>query len=422
MSHPLIHLFAALLLLTASSRGAASPSFEEFDRRARAGDRLNVVFFGASLTWGANATDPLLTSYRAQIARRMEARYPEAHFKFWDAAIGGTGSQLGVFRLDRDVLRHQPDLVFLDFSANDDIYSDNPESLASYEAILRRLVTEAKCPVVQVIFPFKWNVSKADTEAMKRRDAHLALSRAYRTAVGDAIALAIERVKDGTATLENLWPLDGVHPGNEGYALFADAAWTAFESAVREKQVCAAPEPMKYAGTYLRSARVPLVSLGALPSGWRAGSPNVTSAYFDFLMSRWLDNVAIASRPAAKANEPESPEPGRFRAQFHGSMVMLLGEATKTSGKYRVRIDGEIVRHTAPNAKTPIELFDPGSFAQKIGGSGHHAQIIATGLDPAKEHTLEIEPLLDPGQELRLESICVAGSGANVKAIAVQTH
>src|SRR5438128_3337922 len=113
------------ILLAPAILYAASPSFADFDRRAKAGERLNVVFFGASLTWGANATDPNLTSYRGAIARKFEAAYPKAHFHFWDAAIGGTGSQLGVFRFDRDVLSHEPDLVCLDFSANDDIYLDN---------------------------------------------------------------------------------------------------------------------------------------------------------------------------------------------------------------------------------------------------------------------------------------------------------
>ncbi len=135
------------------------------------------MFFGASLTWGANATDPQTTSYRGLIAQRLEAAYPQARFKFFDAAIGGTGSQLGVFRLDRDVLRHQPDLVFVDFSANDNIYSANPETLASYEAIIRRIILEANAPVVQVVFPFMWNVSAGKLEEMKRRDAHLAISR-----------------------------------------------------------------------------------------------------------------------------------------------------------------------------------------------------------------------------------------------------
>ena len=391
------------------------PSFAEFDRRARAGERLDVVFFGASLTWGANATDPLRTSYRAEIARRLEARYPAARFRHHDGAIGGTGSQLGVFRVERDVLAREPDLVFLDFSANDDIYSDTPETLASYEAILRRILTAARCPVVQVIFPFKWNVAAKSTAGMKRRDAHLAIAAAYGTAVGDAITLAIDRVQRGETTLETLWPVDGAHPCDEGYMLFADAAWDAFEAAVREGRACRVPERMVHAATYTESVRCPLASLGPLPEGWRAGRPKLTSATFDFLMSRWLDGVTIAERPAAKPGQDPPPGPARLRARFTGSMVMLFGETTKTSGKYRVWIDGEAVETAVPGGKERTDRFDAGRFAELIGGGGHHAQVIATGLDAAQEHVIEIEPLLEPGEELRLESLCVAGPGAAVR-------
>src|SRR5262249_6549231 len=117
---PLLHCCLAFVgLVVGSPVLGVEPSFSAFDIRARAGERLNVVFFGASLTWGANASDPQLTSFRGLMAERLEQAYPQARFKFWDAAIGGTGSQLGIFRLERDVLRRQPDLVFLDFSAND---------------------------------------------------------------------------------------------------------------------------------------------------------------------------------------------------------------------------------------------------------------------------------------------------------------
>jgi lysophospholipase L1-like esterase len=396
-----------------SENPAAAASFAEFDRRARAGESLEVVFFGASLTWGANASDPLRTSYRAEVARRLERDYPQARFRFHDAAIGGTGSQLGVFRLDRDVLAHEPDLVFLDFSANDDIASDSPETLASYEAILRRLVGEARVPVVQVVFPFKWNVAAKSTAGMKRRDAHLALAAAYGTAVGDAITLAIDRVGRGETTLEALWPVDGVHPCDEGYQLFADAAWDAFQAAVRDGKVCRLPTAMLHANTYMRAVRQPLCEQEPLPSGWRAGRPNLTAANFDFLMSRWLDGVVIASRPAAEpAAEP--PPPARLRARFTGRMVMVFGETTKASGKYRVWIDGKPVEHVCAWTKENTDLFDVGAFARRIGGNGHHAQVIATGLYGSVEHLLEIEPVLELGEELRLESLCVAGPDAAV--------
>lgn len=41
--------------------------------------------------------------------------------------------------------------------------------------------------------------------------------------------------------------------------------------------------------------------------------------------------------------------------------------------------------------------------------------VVATGLDATIEHTIAIEPLLEPGAELRLESLCVAGPGAAVR-------
>lgn len=409
-----------LLLLATTLRAADGPGFSDFDRRARSGERLTVVFFGASLTWGANATNPLLTSYRAQIAQRLNQAYPLAHFNFRDGAIGGTGSQLGVFRLERDVLWHRPDLVFLDFSANDNIYTDDPETLASYEAILRRILVEAKCPVVQVIFPFKWDAAAAEKlPTMKRRDAHLRIAKAYNTAVGDAISLVIRRVGEGKTTLDAIWPADGVHPGDAGYAIFADAAWDALHEAVQAKRVCRIPAKMIYAGTYMTAARVRISSLAPLPKGWQVAAPHLTSAFFDMLMSRWLDDETIACNrvvaPGPYGKPTKTPqEVARLQYRFHGQMVLLFGESTLISGKYRVYLDGKLVEHKPPKVKTPISEFDPGDFARRANGNVHHVNVVAEGLDPGVEHVLEIEPIFaaDTVQELRLESICVAGGPA----------
>jgi lysophospholipase L1-like esterase len=406
----------AVLFVPSILHASTEPSFSEFDRRAKAGEHLNVVFFGASLTWGANATDQAHTSYRAHIEQRLEANYPAAHFTCRDSAIGGTGSQLGVFRLDRDVLSHHPDLVFLDFSANDDIYSDNPESLASYEAIVRRILLEGKCPLVQVIFPFKWNAKREELAKMKRRDAHLAIAKAYNTAVGDAIALTIDSLESGKTSLDAIWPADGVHPGDAGYALFSDAAWDAFEQAVKTRRVCIVPEKMLHADTYMKSSRVRLTSIAPLPAGWRAGKADLTSAFYDMLMSRWLDDEAIASNRTAASGPygkmtATAQDAGKLQYKFRGRMVLLFGESTPISGKYHLYLDGKPVEQKPPKVKTPTADFDAGDFARRANGNVHLVQVVAEGLDPAAEHVLEIEPLFTPGvaQELRLESICVAG-------------
>jgi lysophospholipase L1-like esterase len=418
MFRPAFPLLALLLSCTAAAMGA-SPSFAEFEQRAQAGSRLNVVFFGASLTWGANASDPLLSSYRARVAQQLEARYPQAHFTFWDAAIGGTNSQLGAFRLDRDVLRHQPDLVFLDFTANDGINEATPETLASYEALVRRIIVEGHAAVVEMIFPFGWDVKAADFEKMKRRTAHLEIAKAYHAAVGDAVALAVGRVQGGQTSMEKIWPYDLVHPGDAGYELFADAAWSGYENAVKTGLVCAAPEKMLYDDTYLHVARVRLSTLGALPAGWKAGRPNLISAYFDMLMSRWLDDEVIASNRAEAAaaggeKAAKLQQPAPLELKFRGEMLLLFGEGTPASGKYRAYLDGKLAER--PAGKEIVSVFDAAGIAGPSHGNAHHYQVLAEHLDPAVEHSLKIEPLLssEKEQELRLESVCVAGGDATV--------
>ena len=420
------HTFMTAVFLISTLRLTAAvptPSFPDFDARARAGDRLNVVFFGASLTWGANASDQSLTSYRARLAEKLEAAYPKAHFKFYDAAIGGTGSNLGVFRLQRDVLRHAPDLVFLDFSANDDIYSATPDLSASYESLVRRLILECHCPVVQVLFPFGWNVkNREELTKMKRRDIHLGISRAYHTAAGDAIALALDRIDQGTVTINQIWPYDKVHPGDVGYQLFADAAWIGFETGLKEKLVCQVPEKMLYADTFMTWSRVRLSSLVPLPAGWRVDHPSLTASYHDAQMTRWLDDVVeAANRLKTKTADGQTlittQTVDRLSFRVNAVRLTLFGESTPTSGKFRLLVDGKVQTHVPWGKKEAIDFYDPFS---KSGGNTHFESQPFLELDPAVDHTIEIEPMFVPDQEqqLRLESICVAGGAAKVTPVA----
>lgn len=397
---------AALSLLLVGLNGAKAESsqamntYAGFDQRAQSGESLSVAFFGGSLTWGAQATDPLRTSYRALVSQRLKQTYPKAHFEFWDAAIGGTGSQLGAFRLERDVLAHKPDLVFLDFTINDDPYSKpDTDRLASYESLVRRMV-QAGVPVVQVILPAKKDVLPNPPE--RPLDAkHKEIGHAYGLALADAVALVKARVAEGKATPDQLWDAapDVTHPGDAGYALYAEAAWAALQQGIAQKQACRLPKTMLNADTYMAVNRFQLSTLPKLPRGWHAGKPLRSAIAFDFTPSRWMDSVVIASR--AK-NEAQSPAPLVLTVQ--GKNILLFGEATMSSGKYRVLIDGKEVK------------------AQDIGkmsphGTWRYVEMIAQNLDEKNPHRVEIIPDLAPGQELRLESLCLAGAPARVELV-----
>ena len=75
---------------------------------------LTIGFFGGSITEGAGASDASRTSWRGSVMRWFRERYPDHEIREIQAAIGGTGSSLGIFRCERDLLSKKPDLVFME--------------------------------------------------------------------------------------------------------------------------------------------------------------------------------------------------------------------------------------------------------------------------------------------------------------------
>lgn len=76
-----------------------------------AGAEIKIGYLGGSIT-AQNGWRPKTLAY-------FQKTWPQAKFSEINAAIGGTGSDLGVFRLKQDVLDHQPDLLFVEFAVND---------------------------------------------------------------------------------------------------------------------------------------------------------------------------------------------------------------------------------------------------------------------------------------------------------------
>ncbi|MGB0579994.1 MAG: SGNH/GDSL hydrolase family protein [Limisphaerales bacterium] len=79
--------------------------------KVAAGESVKVAYLGGSIT--------AASGWRVKSREWLQKIHPKAKFEEIHAAIGGTGSDLGVFRLERDVLRHKPDLLFVEFAVND---------------------------------------------------------------------------------------------------------------------------------------------------------------------------------------------------------------------------------------------------------------------------------------------------------------
>ena len=105
-----------------------------FFAKLAAGQDVTIAYFGGSIT-----AQP---GYRSQTFQWFRDTWPKVNFTQVDAAIGGTGSSLGAFRVYNDVLSQSPDLIFIEFAVND--YGAALKSadgvVASVEGIVRQVI------------------------------------------------------------------------------------------------------------------------------------------------------------------------------------------------------------------------------------------------------------------------------------------
>lgn len=91
---------------------------------------VTIAYLGGSITNHEG--------YRKYNQEWFESEYPNTKINFINAGIGGTGAELGVFRIDDDVLKYNPDLVFVEFAVNDGS-TDSLRLSNSIEGIIRKI-------------------------------------------------------------------------------------------------------------------------------------------------------------------------------------------------------------------------------------------------------------------------------------------
>lgn len=115
-----------------------------FFHKIQSGQEVRIAYIGGSITEARDGWRDLTFNW-------FRVTYPHTPFRQIDATIGGTGSDLGVFRMDRDVLSQQPDLVFVEFAVND--YGRTVESIRlSIEGIVRK--TWKQYPSADICFVY----------------------------------------------------------------------------------------------------------------------------------------------------------------------------------------------------------------------------------------------------------------------------
>lgn len=188
---------------------------------------LTVGYLGGSITEGAGASDPSSTSWASRTSKWLQERFPDVDFTFRNRAIGGTGSEFGVYRIESELMPQGepvPELFFIEFAVND--YGWIYESIhTSMECIVRKIWR--RNPTADIVFVYSMTKYVDDDISsgaeFESRAAHSAVAHYYgipSVSIGDALKTAVFREHGGD------WlslTVDNVHPNDEGYAICAEA-------------------------------------------------------------------------------------------------------------------------------------------------------------------------------------------------------
>lgn len=183
---------------------------KECMKRAEGGDRITIGFLGGSITQGA-AAETHTTCYAYLVFDWWVKKFPKSAFTYVNAGIGGTTSQFGASRAESDLLVYRPDVVFVEFSVNDENNSFYQET---YEGLVRKIYDAPLKPALTLIHNIMYDHGKTAQEIHQEVGEHYDLPC---VAMGPTI---YAEVKAGRILNRDITP-DDLHPNTKGHALVA---------------------------------------------------------------------------------------------------------------------------------------------------------------------------------------------------------
>jgi hypothetical protein len=298
------------------------------------GETVTIVYFGGSNTRSAG--------YRVMTADWLREQYPEADIRSVNAGIDGTGSDLGCARLETDVLRHEPDLVFVEFVGNDGGVS---ESKARIEGVVRQIRKRNRFTDILFVYTVKerdvagFQSGEYQKGALMQEEVadyygipsiHLGVAVSHLVTEGKLVftSKAGESIPGAI-----VFTHDSIHPIiPEGHQIYTDTITRSFER-IRELQISSGrvehnlpqatlvpSNPWEYASMQ------PLDGLAHLSAGWSYVTPD------DFELAREYDWLFPGLWRAVDPGEA-------ITVQFEGTHIGLFDIGGPDSGRLKVTVD-----------------------------------------------------------------------------------
>jgi acyl-CoA thioesterase-1 len=188
-----------------------------------AGTPVVMVAFGDSLTYGWMVSKGYLDYFKEKIGEK----YPDSKVSFINRGIPGDTAQAGTHRVEKDVIRRQPDCTLVQYALNDAFVGYSTEQFkTNIEMIVTKIREQCESEIV-LVSSVCLGSEKENAFIDRFYNQLEALARDYEISFARVHEYWKKKVSEGV-DFESLVQFDNVHPNTEGYRFMAEAVMEIF--------------------------------------------------------------------------------------------------------------------------------------------------------------------------------------------------
>jgi lysophospholipase L1-like esterase len=299
-----------------------------FFKKLKSNKKVTVGYLGGSITRADN-------QYRVQSIDYIQDMYPKVKVVGINAGVSGTGTDLGASRLYEQLLKYEPDLIFVEFAVNGAFAE-------GMEGIIRQIRKYNPKIDICLIYTISTGLSKIYAKRdvpkhirkLELLAEHYAIPSIHMGLEASYLEKKGKLIWKGTPDLTKdkiLFSEDGVHPLEAGGNLYAAAIARAFlqfkkNTTIKENLL---PTPL-FSDNWEDAKMFDPKQIASFEGEWQTIDPSSNDNLNQF--SGWFPYLFKADKPGAS-----------FSFKFEGNMFGLFDIGGPEVGQLKIELDGKLL-------------------------------------------------------------------------------
>lgn len=224
-----VSFFYIFLILLISGKGFAQANPDtylnniktELQKKWPDNRTINLVFHGHSVPTGYGKTPDVhrLQAYPFVVLKKVNEKYPYSVVNVITTSIGGENSEQGEARFKKNVLTHQPDVLFIDYALNDRSVGLEKAKKADEKMIKTALKKHIKIILMTPSPDLSVDITKPGNILEQFTNMLIALAKKYHIGLVNSYAAFVKLAQSGQDIHDYMAQIN--HPNAKGHKIIA---------------------------------------------------------------------------------------------------------------------------------------------------------------------------------------------------------